>query len=81
MIIAKEHIEYLTEETENGTQQLGESSRVAGIEYRDISHGGRYAYINHMLYLRAQGNDKDLLRLMQEYEKLHILSGKMFKII
>ncbi len=82
MLFLDDEVEYyITEETENGTQQLGESSRVAGIEYRDISHGGRYAYINHMLYLRAQGNDKDLLRLMQEYEKLHILSGKIFKII
>ncbi len=72
---------YITEETENGTQQLGESSRISGIEYRDTRYGGRYAYINQMLYLREQGNEKELLRVMKEYEKLHILSGKMFKII
>uniref|UniRef100_N2AS15 DUF5717 domain-containing protein n=1 Tax=Eubacterium plexicaudatum ASF492 TaxID=1235802 RepID=N2AS15_9FIRM len=72
---------YITEETENGTQQLGESNRITGAEYRDIRYGGRYAYINHMLYLREQGNERDLLRTMQEYEKLSILSSKMFKII
>ncbi len=72
---------YITEETENGTQQLGESSRISGIEYRDTRYGGRYAYINQMLYLREQGNEKELLQVMKEYEKLHILSGKMFKII
>ena len=72
---------YITEETENGTQQLGESNRITGVEYRDIRYGGRYAYINHMLYLREQGNERDLLRTMQEYEKLSILSSKMFKII
>lgn len=72
---------YITEETENGTAQLGESSRASGVEYRDVRYGGRYAYINHMLYLREQGNYKDLMRTMQEYEKLSILSGKMFKII
>lgn len=72
---------YLTQETENGMQQLGQSSRLSGMEYQDLSCGGRYAYINHMLYLREQGNYKDLLRTMHEYEKLSILSGKMFKII
>lgn len=72
---------YITEETENGTVQIGESSRASGLEYRDVRHGGRYAYINHMLYLREQGNYKDLMRTMQEYEKFSILSGKMFKII
>ncbi len=72
---------YLAEETAAGIQQLGETMRVAGIAYRDIRHGGRYAYINQMLYLEEQGNYKDLLRTMQEYEKLHILSAKMFKII
>lgn len=72
---------YMTQETDNGMQQLGENVRVAGTEYRDIRCGGRYAYINQMLYLREQGNYKDLMRVMQEYEKLNILSSKMFKII
>lgn len=72
---------YMTQETDNGMQQLGENVRAAGTEYRDIRCGGRYAYINQMLYLREQGNYKDLMRVMQEYEKLNILSGKMFKII
>lgn len=72
---------YITEETDDGSRQVGESSRAAGIEYRDIRHGGRYAYINQMLYLREQGNYKDLMRTMLEYEKFNILSGKMFKII
>ncbi len=72
---------YITEETEEGDQRLGESRRVAGIEYRDVSHGGRYAYINSMLYLREQGNYKEIMRLMQEYEKLNILTGKLFKVI
>lgn len=72
---------YIAEETENGPQQLGESCRITGTEYRDIKYGGRYAYINQMLYLREQGNDRELLRMMQAYEKLNILSGKMFKIL
>lgn len=72
---------YITEEAGEGGQQLGESRRVAGITYRDEAHGGRYAYINHMLYLREQGDYKELLRLMQEYEKLNLLSSKLFKVI
>ena len=72
---------YFTEENGGGQQQLGESKLVTGIEYRDTASGGRYAYINHMLYFREQENYKELLRMMQEYEKLNILSSKLFKII
>lgn len=72
---------YLTQETENGMQQLGKGIRVPGPGYGDVSHGGRYAYINRMLYLREQGKEKELLQMMQEYEKYSILAGKMFKII
>lgn len=82
LLFGDDEIEYyLTQETEHGPQQLGESSRVTGSAYRDIRYGGRYAYINQMLYLKESGNDKELLRIMQEYEKLNILSSKMFKII
>ncbi len=72
---------YITEETGNGTQQLVTSSRIAGTGYQDTAWGGRYAYINRMLHQRRQGNFKELVHTMQEYEKLHILSAKMFKII
>lgn len=82
MLFRDDEVEYyITEETPDGVQQLVESRRVTGIEYREVEHGGRYAYINHMLYLREQGNDKELLRMMQEYEKLNILSSRLFKII
>lgn len=72
---------YLVQETEAGMQQLGESVHIKGQTYGDVSYGGRYAYINYMLYLREQGKEKELLRMMQEYEKYSILAGKMFKII
>ncbi len=72
---------YITEELEDGNQQMVTSSRLSGADYQDTAWGGRYAYINRMLYLRRQGDYKELLRTMQEYEKLHILSAKMFKII
>lgn len=82
LLFGDDEIEYyLTQETEHGPQQLGENCRVTGSAYRDIRYGGRYAYINQMLYLKESGNDKELLRIMQEYEKLNILSSKMFKII
>ena len=57
------------------------SSRAAGSVYQDIQQGGRFAFINRMLYLRQQDDTKELMRVMQEYKKLDILSGKMFKII
>ncbi len=72
---------YITEEAENGAQQLAQSRRVAGIAYRDVKSGGRYAYINHMLYLHKEGEEKELIRMMQEYEKLDILTRKLFKTI
>ena len=72
---------YLVQETEAGMQQLGESVHIKGQTYGDVSYGGRYAYINYMLYLREQGKEKELLRMMQEYEKYSILAEKMFKII
>lgn len=82
MLFRNDEVEYyITEESEDGDQRLGESRRVAGIEYRDVKYGGRYAYINAMLYLREQGDYKEIMRLIQEYEKLNILTGKLFKII
>ena len=72
---------YITEEAKDGTQQLCMSSRAAGSVYQDIQQGGRFAFINRMLYLRQQDDTKELMRVMQEYKKLDILSGKMFKII
>ncbi len=72
---------YITEELDNGLRQLGESRRVSGIAYRDVSCGGRYAYINHMLYLRQEGDYKNLVRMMQQYEKMNIITDKLFKII
>lgn len=72
---------YITEELKDGALKLGESRYVPGIEYRDSGYGGRYAYINHMLYLLEQGDYKELMHLMQEYQKLDILTGKIFKVI
>ena len=72
---------YITRELESGVHSLCESRYVCGIEYRDVNHGGRYAYINHMLYLREQGNYKELMNMMQDYQKLDLLTDKLFKII
>lgn len=72
---------YITEKQPDGTQRLCESKRVTGVEYRDIKRGGRYAYINCMMYLREQENYKELAKTMLEYEKLDILTEKIFKII
>ncbi len=72
---------YITEELPGGVRIFLESRSISGIEYRDVSHGGRYAYINYMLYLREQGNYKELAHMMQEYKKLGLLTGKLFKII
>ena len=72
---------YITEEEEDGIQQLGESKRLQGITYRDVKHGGRYAYVNRMLYLCEQAETEELLQLMREYKKLDIVTEKVFRII
>ena len=72
---------YITEELENGTQQLGESRRLAGVTCHDIRYGGRYAYLNHMVYLRGREEYKELMRVMQEYQKLSAVTEKVFKTI
>lgn len=72
---------YITEKQADGTSRLLESNRVTGVEYRDVKNGGRFAYINCMMYLREQENYKELIQTMLEYEKLEILTEKIFRII
>ena len=72
---------YITEKQADGTSRLLESNRVTGVEYRDVKNGGRFAYINCMMYLREQENYKELVQTMLEYEKHDILTEKIFKII
>jgi len=82
LLFSDDEVEYyITEDAENGAQQLGESRRIGGIEYRDIKYGGRYAYINDMLCRRTQTDGSGVMRLMQDFKKLDIVTEKVFKII
>lgn len=72
---------YITEKQPDGTSRLLESNRVTGVEYRDVKNGGRFAYINCMMYYKEQENYKELMKTMLEYQKLDILTQKVFKII